>query len=346
MSTRAERRGKIQSVRGLIDADRLGPTLMHEHLLCDITPPELAAQGLPDIEITLENCWEVRHHWCRHMGNNRLDEKAVAVAELRCLREAGGRCVVDLTCAGIKPDPLGLREISQAAEVTVIAGCGYYVEAHLDLSLNDRGVDDLADGMVADVERGIGGTDVKAGIIGEIGASEPWTALERKILRAAAIAQRETGASLSVHPGRRPESPAEIVELVAAAGGDPARCIISHVDRTIFDQDTLFRLADTGCVIEHDFFGIESAYYPFQDIDMPNDATRLAAIRALIDRGHLVQVLISQDICTKTRLTRYGGHGYGHVFDNVVPMMERKGFEAAEIRTILEDTPRRLLAFQ
>ena len=346
MSTRAERCGKIQSVRGLIDADRLGPTLMHEHLLCDITPPELAAQGLPEVEITLENCWEVRHHWCRHMGNNRLDDKSVAVAELRRLRAAGGQSVVDLTCAGIKPDPLGLREISQAADVTVIAGCGYYVEAHLDPSMNDRGVDDLASGMIADVERGIGGTDVKAGIIGEIGASEPWTALERKTLRAAAIAQRETGASLSVHPGRRPESPAEIVDLVAAAGGDPARCIISHVDRTIFDQDTLFRLADTGCVIEYDFFGIESAYYPFQDIDLPNDATRLAAIRALIDRGHLAQVLISQDICTKTRLTRYGGHGYGHVFDNVVPMMERKGFEAAEIRTILEDTPRRLLAFQ
>ena len=346
MSTRAERRGKIQSVRGLIDADRLGPTLMHEHLLCDITPPELAAQGLPEVEITLENCWEVRHHWCRHMGNNRLDDKSVAVAELRRLRKAGGQSVVDLTCAGIKPDPLGLREISEVAEVTVIAGCGYYVDAHLDPSLNDRNIDDLASGMIADVERGIGGTDVKAGIIGEIGASEPWTALERKTLRAAAIAQRETGASLSVHPGRRPESPAEIVDLVAAAGGDPARCIISHVDRTIFDQDTLFRLADTGCVIEYDFFGIESAYYPFQDIDLPNDATRLAAIRALIDRGHLAQVLISQDICTKTRLTRYGGHGYGHVFDNVVPMMERKGFQGAEIRTVLEDTPRRLLAFQ
>ena len=346
MSTRAERRDKIQSVRGLIDADRLGPTLMHEHLLCDITPPELAAQGLPDIEITLENCWEVRHHWCRHMGNNRLDDKSVAVAELRRLREAGGRSVVDLTCAGIKPDPLGLREISELAEVTIIAGCGYYVEAHLDPSLNDRNIDDLAAGMIADVERGIGGTDVKAGIIGEIGASEPWTALERKTLQAAAIAQRETGASLSIHPGRRPESPAEIVDLVATAGGDPARCIISHVDRTIFDRDTLFRLADTGCVIEYDFFGIESSYYPFQDIDLPNDATRLAAIRALIDRGQLAQVLISQDICTKTRLTRYGGHGYGHVFDNVVPMMRRKGFEPAEITTILEGTPRRLLTFQ
>jgi phosphotriesterase-related protein len=346
MTTRAERRGKIQSVLGLIDADRLGPTLMHEHLLCDITPPELAAQGLPDVEITLENCWEVRHHWCRHMGNNRLDDKAVAVAELRRLREAGGRCVVDLTCAGIKPDPLGLREISQAADVTIIAGCGYYVEAHLDPGLNDRSVDDLAAGMIGDVERGIGGTGVKAGIVGEIGASEPWTALERKTLRAAAIAQRETGASLNVHPGRRPESPSEIVGLVAAAGGDPARSIISHVDRTIFDQDTLFRLADTGCVIEYDFFGIESAFYPFQDIDLPNDATRLAAIRVLIDRGHLDQVLISQDICTKTRLTHYGGHGYGHIFDNVVPMMERKGFEAAEIKTILEHTPRRLLTLQ
>ena len=36
-------RGKVQTVRGLIVPDALGPTLMHEHLLCDVTQPGLAA---------------------------------------------------------------------------------------------------------------------------------------------------------------------------------------------------------------------------------------------------------------------------------------------------------------
>ena len=78
---------------------------------------------------------------------------------------------------------------------------------------------------------------------------------------------------------------------------------------------------------------------------MPNDATRLKLIRLLIEHGHLARIAISHDICYRTRLTRFGGHGYGHIFENVVPMMRRRGFSEDEIRTILVDTPRRLLTF-
>ena len=53
--------------------------------------------------------------------------------------------------------------------------------------------------------------------------------------------------------------------------------------------------------------------------------------------------MISHDICYLTRLTRFGGHGYGHIFRNVVPMMRRRGFTEKEIDTILVETPRRLL---
>jgi len=40
---------------------------------------------------------------------------------------------------------------------------------------------------------------------------------------------------------------------------------------------------------------------------------------------------------------RWGGHGYGHIFENVVPMMRRRGFTDAEVQAILVDNPRRLL---
>ena len=66
-------------------------------------------------------------------------------------------------------------------------------------------------------------------------------------------------------------------------------------------------------------------------------------IRTLIDRGYGDQVVVSQDICTKTRLTTYGGHGYGHMFRNVVPLMRHRGLSESEIDTILVHTPRRLL---
>jgi phosphotriesterase-related protein len=78
---------------------------------------------------------------------------------------------------------------------------------------------------------------------------------------------------------------------------------------------------------------------------MPNDAVRLRMIRSLIERGHLDRVVISHDICYQTRLTRFGGHGYGHIFANVVPMMRRRGFDEREIDAIVVANPRRLLTF-
>lgn len=98
---------------------------------------------------------------------------------------------------------------------------------------------------------------------------------------------------------------------------------VRDLDRTIFDQDRLFRLADTGCVLELDLFGYEHAYWSFT-VNMPNDGTRIDMIRALLDRGH-------------------AGHGYGHLLRNVVPFMREKGFSEAELHEILVATPRRLL---
>ena len=105
------------------------------------------------------------------------------------------------------------------------------------------------------------------------------------------------------------------------------------------------RLAQRGCYIEYDFFGIETSYYWFADADLPTDYMRLAYIRALIEHGHGERIVISHDICTKTRLVTYGGHGYGHIVRNVVPLMRKKGFTEHEIDAILVRTPRRLLTF-
>ena len=55
--------------------------------------------------------------------------------------------------------------------------------------------DEMADNMVKEIRQGIGDSDVRCGVIGEIGCSWPLTPTERRSLRAAAKAQRETGKS-------------------------------------------------------------------------------------------------------------------------------------------------------
>lgn len=339
----AAHHGQIQTVLGPISPDALGRTLMHEHLLCDVTPPDLAAQGLAEVEITEENGFEIRYHWCRHYGNHILSDIALMSREAALFREAGGSAIVELTITGIAPNPSGLRDISEASGVHVVAGCGTYIESFAGEALTSRSVDELAASMIDAVRTGINGTDIRAGIIGEIGISDPPTPGELRALSAAAIAQRETGASINVHPGRNPASPMQVVEHVRKAGGDVPRLIISHLDRTFTHLDEALRLVGAGAVAEWDFFGIESSYYPFAAIDLPNDGMRLNLIKALVDRGFGAQIAMSQDICTRTRLKRHGGHGYGHLIENVMPMMHRKGFTPAQIDQILINTPRRLL---
>ena len=338
-------RGKVQTVRGPIAPEALAATLMHEHVLCDITPPSLAALNDPGAEITLENVYAINYGRVKHATKYRLDLLETAVAEVGKMVAAGGRSLVELTCGGLKPDPAGLAEVAARTGANIVMGCGYYVEEYQDPSNAERAVDDFAGEMVGQVLDGAWGSAVRAGIIGEIGCQAPWTALERRVMRGALIAQRETGAALNVHPGRHHDQPQEIADFIAANGGDPTRTIISHIDRTIFDADRLLRLADSGVVIELDLFGQEHTYYGLSDIDMPNDGVRLKWLRTLIEHGHLERIVISHDICYRTRLTKFGGHGYGHIFENVVPMMRRRGFSEDEIDAILVANPRRLLTF-
>ncbi len=342
---RKELRGRAQTVLGLIDPAELGATLMHEHLLFDIRTPAMRADPDQGPEISLCNCFAINYGTKKMPGNYRLTCEATATEELRGMKAAGGRSVVELTVGGLEPRPNGLVALARDAGVNVIMGCGHYVEEYQPAQNRTRGIEYFAAEMVEQITLGAWGTDVRAGIIGEIGCQAPWTELEKRVMAGAVLAMAETGAALNVHPGRDPDQPQEVADFIRAYGADPGRVIISHIDRTIFDETRLLRLADSGVVIEFDLFGQEGAYYALSDIDMPNDAIRLRWIRSLIAHGHLARVVISHDICYRTRMTQFGGHGYGHIFSNVVPMMRRRGFSEAEIDAILVGNPRRLLTF-
>jgi len=187
---------------------------------------------------------------------------------------------------------------------------------------------------------------VRAGLIGEIGNTWPWTENEKKVVRAAVEAQRQTGAPLMIHPGRDQTAPMQIVELIRKQGGDLRRTVMCHIERTIADERHLFDLAATGIWLEYDLFGLENSYYPYNpDFDMPNDGGRMTQILTLIARGHQDQVLMSHDIAYKSSLTKYGGYGYHHLLVNVVPRLRRKGVDDAGMRRLLVENPARAFVF-
>jgi phosphotriesterase-related protein len=339
----AEFAGMVHTVLGPIAPAAMGQTMMHEHLLLDISPPE--ARSNPGEPITLANCGHARRYTHVNPFNLRLTNEAEAIDEMRDFKAAGGGTIVEATSIGLCRDAEGLRRIAQASGINIVMGASYYVHNYHPSDVASMTESQIAEVIVRDVTTGVDGTGIRAGLIGEVGLYWPMHADEIKVLRASAQAQRQTGAPLMIHPGRDPRAPLEAMRLVQEAGGDPQRTIMAHIDRTLFTLADMRALAQTGCTLEFDLFGKESSYYPLAPIDMPNDAMRINALMELIAVGHRDQLVIAHDICYKTCLKKYGGDGYDHILRNVVPVMQRKGMTAADLEAILVHNPARLMAF-
>ena len=343
--------GKVQTVLGEIDPSELGITHTHEHILMDIsnifrepTDPEL--KKLYHDPLTMENIGWVRYQHGRNLDNSRLNDVEMMIDETSLFKQAGGGTLIDATSMGLGRNPQGLARVSKGSGINIVMGSSYYVgEAHPP-GMDDKTEDEIVEEIVRDITEGVDGTGIKSGVVGEVGCTWPLTDNERKVLRASARAQRLTGAPLLIHPGRHNDSPKEIMEVLRDAGANISRTIMGHLDRTIEDDDTLKALADTGCYLEYDGFGVEDSFYIFNPMkDMINDADRLRLIAWLFKVGHGDQLLTSHDMSGKNRLARYGGHGYAHTLANITPHMRRRGYEESMINKLLVENPARILAF-
>jgi phosphotriesterase-related protein len=296
--------------------------------------------------VSLANLGWVRQNFNANLDNLRLLDEQVARDEILLFKHAGGRTVVDPTPTTIGRNPLALARIARATGLNVVMGAGYYVDASHPADMDRRTVDEIAREMIADITSGVADTGVRAGLIGEIGTTSPWTENERKVLRAAITTQRETGAPLMIHPGRHTDMPMQLAEFVRREGGDLRRTIMCHICRTISDVRAVIDLAQTGIWLEYDLFGLENSFYPYNpSFDMPNDGGRMAHVLALMAAGHRDQILMSHDIAYKTSLVKYGGYGYHHLLVNVVPRLRAKGVDDPGLTRLLVENPARAFAF-
>jgi phosphotriesterase-related protein len=337
-----------RTVLGDIPAHELGVTLAHEHLIVTLVNPNFTApREITELEMADEPMsrdifeW-VLENWTNNRDNLVLDDEELAIAEVLRYRRAGGVSLVDVTSVGIGRDPMALTRIAQATDLNIIMGCGYYVEATHPVSLEGATDESIASELINDVRVGANETSVRAGIIGEIGCSWPLGKREVIVLRGAALAQQELKCGLSISPGKHPNAPFELMRLLEQTGAESTRVIMCHIERTLSKLAEIEALADSGCYLEFDLFGVQEAgaYYDALGITIPTDTERLDQIRRLMSNGYADRVLISQDVGSKHRLTRYGGHGYEHILVTVVPLMRDQGFTDDDIRQVLINNPR------
>lgn len=343
---------KVQTVLGLVDADQIGITTCHEHIFWDISeyfrePDSASDREMSHQPVSLDNLWWIRAHPSGNLDNIHQTDEQLAASELLRFKSAGGGTIVELSPDGLSRDPSGLARVARATGLNIIMGSGYYSGFTHPEDMDHKTEEDIAEEIVNDITVGVRDTGVRSGIIGEIGCSVPFTGNEKKVLRACAIVQRQTGAPINVHPSMDDELVVENIKILEDAGADLSHVAISHVDGFEFSPPTLRKLLKAGCYVEYDGFGHSIYHFMVMGrvVHEQSDIQRIYDIIRLINEGYIDQILLGQDLFFKCSLAAYGGFGYSHIIDNLIPFMKAKGMTEQQIHTLLVENPGRFLQF-
>ena len=292
--------GDVESIQGRI--------LAHEHLQID-----LSAQKGPANKIG-------------------ADEEAAVIEDLRTAKELGLAAVTDLSAPGWGRDPAALKRISEQAGVKVVYAAGYYWDPFPDIALASS-VEEIRDAMIAEIETGADGTDIRCGVIKVGTAKEPNEPAER-LFKAAAAASRATGAPVITHTSSVDQA-AWHIRVLEGAGMDMTHAVISHMGAAK-DVAALVEVGRCGA-----FMGVDKVSFP----KGPTNVELADLVRDACEKGLERQIILSSDIARRTLLSRYGGRGYRTVFADFVPMLKDRSIPDVTIEAMLRDNPRRMLTF-
>ena len=259
----------------------------------------------------------------------RLDQYDLICQEMKDLRALGVSNIIEMTNRYMGRNPQFMLDLMRDTGINVVACTGYYQDAFFPEHVAARSVEQLAQEMVDEIVIGIDGTELKAGIIAEIGSSEGViTPLEEKVFIAAARAHIETGRPISTHTSFSTMG-VEQLALLQAHGVDLSRVTVGHCDLKD-NLDTILRMIELGAYVQFDTIG-KNNYYP--------DEKRIAMLHAIRDRGLLSHVMLSMDITRRSHLKANGGNGYDYLLTTFIPQLRQSGFSQADVDMMLRDNP-------
>jgi phosphotriesterase-related protein len=314
---------QVESVRGLVDVASLGTTLMHEHVF-----------------VLSE---EIRQNY-----DGDWDEEtrvADAAGKLTALRARGCDTIVDPTVIGLGRDIGRIKRVAARADLNIIVATGLYTYDDVPFYFRYRGAqshsaatDPMTALFVGDLTDGIADTGVKAAFLKCAIEEKGLTPGVERVLRAVGAAHVATGAPVTVHthPGSR--SGLEAIRVLAEEGADLSRVVMGHSGDTA-DLDYLTTLADAGCLLGMDRFGLD-ILLPFEQ--------RVDTVAELARRGYAEKMVLSHDASCYIDWFRPDVIGsfapawhFGHLFDDVLPALRKRGVTEAQIETMLVANPRR-----
>ena len=306
------------TVKGPISPDQLGFTLVHEHLFLDL----------------------MRDNWS---GNSFLNDPELTYQELMRYKDAGGVTLVDQTSGGLTENdqmvlpmkhPLAVREMAERTGLNIVLGCGWYRETYYERYLWRAKTDQIAEEIVRDLTEGLDGTDVRAGIIGEIGAHFTWLSpVEERVLRAAGRAQKKTGVALTTHATRGPVG-LDQLDILQEEGVDLRRVAVGHCQSYPY-LEYQAEIARRGAWLSFDNMQPRNAY---------DDQKLIGLVDQVLKAGLIDHLLFSHDVCFRSMYAAYGGPGYDYCSTRLLGDLSGIGVTDEQLLQIMVENPRRLLS--
>jgi phosphotriesterase-related protein len=322
---------RIPIVGGEIDVSQLGTTLMHEHVF--VRTPEL------------------QEAWPGFMGWDEDAAIADAREKLKGLKDGGIDTIVDMTAPGLGRQ---VQRVARAAEGTglqIIVVTGYYTYTDLPFPMkyngpgklfnNDPGDDFLVDLFVRDIEEGIEGTDIRAGVVKCCTDLPGVTEDIERLIRAVGKTHLRTDVPIMTHSHAKSKRGLDQQRILREEGVDLSRVLIGHSNETA-DLDYLVELLDAGSYLGFDRCGLK--------IDQPLEDQQ-ATLAELCRRGYAGQIVLSHDRhCTSDWFPEEGvvaalpEWNYGFVQGSLIPGLLENGVTEDQIDQMMHRNPEAFFA--
>lgn len=317
----------IPTFTGEVSAGDLGVTLIHEHVF--VTDPEL------DVNMP-------------HPEWNEAAFIERAVQALTALHALGVLTVVDLTVIGLGRDVRRVAEVAARVPVRIVAATGCYAAEVLPpyFRLNGPGLvvdgpDPLVELFVGDIERGIAGTGVRAGMIKIASDAGGLTPDAFRVFEAAAETHRRTGVPITTHSHAASRGGIAQQDELERLGVGLDRVVIGHSGDST-DLAYLRGIADRGSYLGFDRFGMEH---------VGRDEDRIRMLLQLLDAGYADRLVLSHDAAVFSRVTPPSWRAahtpawtMRHLSETVLPRLRSAGLDAATEHLLMVENPRRVLA--
>jgi phosphotriesterase-related protein len=354
---------QIMTVLGPIEADTLGITTMHDHVLAYLTPffynkltdeNKLLCPINTDKKVSIEDLFYLNELALRAHNEDNWDLSDIELMkkEVAFFKQRGGQSILEASVPGIRTNLAGMRDISKSTGVNIIASTGLYVGVSWPTRFKKLDEEEYKNYLLKEIEVGIEDTDICAGHIKAAIRTDETE--ELRFLRATAEVSAEKNLLVTAHASRgtHPESRRKMLQLLLDSGLPSEKLLLCHMHFSFWEGDFVSafinpekqhlkldwarEVMDLGVNICIDCFGEQPG---------PWDSVRLAGLIVLLNEGYEDQIVIGNDVYQKTMTRSFGGFGYCGILDYVIPELKHHGISQEAIDKITVKNPIRMLQY-